>query len=300
MNKMGLKWISTSTPEILNNISSFIDYINDLDSFEDYDEADTLRDLLLVIPSDQLISTLIAVLNGDDGDYPFEHAICFPNVWFGLALNPDSRKELIVQLSAMDFERYVFTFLNGIDEGDNTPGEIAIRGVLDELHYPVPRDISKDWSPDGKYKRITRRKTVEFRADPVANFSGLMDAVLYYSNSFEFFIQPVTNAIDCISDENLLVTLMINELVSRGSVDSSLFEYAQCWIRLTNTPECAIEIEKQLSCLPGDSCVITYLNELYRTRLDYDLDMSLLVSLKGILERANVFVDCAPEKSSDK
>jgi len=199
MNKKGQEWLNTPTPEILKNISSFIDYLYDLDSFEDYDEADTLKDLLLAMPLDRLVSALIVALDGDDGEYPYEHAICFPNVWFGLALNPDSRKELIAQLSTVGFDKYIFSFLNGIDEGDETPGEIAIRSVLDELGYLILRDSGNDWSPDGKYKRVTRRRTIELRTDPVANFSKLIDAVLYYdSTSYEDFLQPVTNAIQLI------------------------------------------------------------------------------------------------------
>jgi len=301
MNKRGLEWLNTPTADILINLPSFIEYLYDLDDFEDYDEANILTDLLLTIPAGSLISAMIDAMRKDSHRYPYGNLTCFPDAWFKLALNPDSRQVMVSQLSALDFGEYIFSFLNGIDEGDDTPGEMAIRGVLDELHYPIPRDTSNDWSPGGKYKRVTRRKIIELKTDPIANFTGLINTILYYDSTYwDYFLQSVTNAIDCISDENLLVALMINDLASRGDVDASLFEYASCWIRLTNAPECAKEIEKQLMHLPGDSCVIPYLNAMFLARLDYDQDMSLLVSLKGILERANVFVDCALEKSSDE
>jgi len=290
MNKIEKEWLKMPANEIFKNISLLINDIDELDEFEDYAGAERLMNLLLSLPTEKLIATMISLLNSDSDNFPYENCITFPNAWFSLALNQESRKELITQLSAVDFSEYIFTFLNGIDEGNKTPGEIAIRGVLNDIGYPIPRDTSLDWSPDGKYKRVTLRKIVELKADPVTNFSGLIDAILYYDSTYwDYFLQSVTNTINKIPPD-ILTLFMINDLVNRGGVSGSLFEYACCWYRLASTPEGADELEKQLLILPKDSCVISYLNEMYRVQAADDPDESD-ANLKSLLERANVFID---------
>ncbi len=289
MNKTTQEWLNTPAQDILNNMLPLAIDIMDLDNFEDFDEAKILTDLIFTATSIQLISVLISSIESMPGLFPCDHTICLPNIWFRLAINPESRKELILQLSKIDFNHYIFSYLNGIDETGKEPGEIAIRSVLNELHYPDRRDTSKDWSPDGKYKKVTRRKIVECLVDPVANFPELMGAVLYYDATFyEDFMQSVTSIIENIPNEKL-IALIIEDLIRRGGASSDLFEYTACWFRRMTLPVEGSELEKQLLGLSVDSPVFTYLNDVYWSQVDDPVDEEYLEALKTMLEHVGAF-----------
>ncbi len=287
--KIGKELVSTPADEILNNMLEFVRHLYDLDDFDDSDEAKILRELILTAPKNRLITSLISVMNSESGDFPAEHALTLPTIWFNLASSQESKKELVAQLSRISFDCYIFSYLNGIDETGKEPGEIAIRSVLNELHYPKLRDTSKDWSPDGKYKKVTRRKIVECLVDPVANFPELMGAVLYYDATFyEYFMQSVMNTIETIPNDRL-IALMINDLVHRGGASSDLFEYTACWFRRMTLPVEDSELEKQLLGLSVDSPVFTYLNDVYWSQVDDPVDEVYLEALKTMLEHVGVF-----------
>jgi len=66
-----------------------------------------------------------------------------------------------------------------------------------------------------------------------------------------------------------------------------------------NSPAGAEALVDQLINLPGDSCVITYLNGIYRFQIADDPDHPLLIKLRDVLKRANVFIEQALNKTGD-
>jgi len=123
--------------------------------------------------------------------------------------------------------------------------------------------------------------------------------VLYYASTYwDYFVQPVTNAIEKIPVD-IRASLMINDLISRGGVSGSLFKYGRCWFRLSSTPGGANELEKQLLILPKDYCVISHLNAVYKLEASADGPDESDAYLKALLERANVFTDQELPESRD-
>jgi len=304
MNEIKQEWLNRPVDDVLNSISLLIDEIYECDDYSVLGVTDPLRQVFLSMLPNRLMTALISYLDQTDKTYLHMDSIGFPDVWFELALNQDSRKGLVARLANINFDSYVFTFLNGIDEGSGTAGENAIRGILDEFGYPVPRDTSLDWSPCGIYRRVTKRELVWLLEDPIANFSRIIDS-LFCSNAeyWDYLVDHVIGHLLNIPPDTL-VTLLINDMHRRQEAYPVPWDYTSIWLSIANAEEVVDALVNQLACLPLDSCVIAYLNAAYAQEIAEEsenphplLVSPLLVSLRHVLERANVFTGQLPRVS---
>jgi len=203
-----LEQINNLLKNIKDNFSELVDIIYQCEYQGEDALALIIVDSISALPLNERLDLLICDLHSREDKLESE-MVFYPGLWYSIAESPDSRINLIKELSHGPEESGVFEFLCRLDEGDNTPGEKGVRETLKAIGITMPL-------PDRPEGKVTRKKLAQLRNDVRGNFSGLIDAIIYYDNT-----GPCGPAWSAVHDiENLPVEeeifLLITDLDARS------------------------------------------------------------------------------------
>jgi len=247
-------------------------------------------DRISSLPSKRKVKLLLDDL--DNRIWFNSESLLYPGIWYALVNDEVDRNELMRQLPNVNPDSHVFMFLNLLDEGDETPGEVNIRNVLlsaDRLNPP-----KKVYCP---FKKITH-KLVELLKDFYGNFSALMDAYLYYSYTANYdIISSIYEKLDSLDPDeraSLLVADIANRAIAPG-LSSQLYRYNDFWYYMAEYDEEGKWLIDELVKLNPElsSGVFEYLRA---ASVDEDVDTDSALSLVRVLDAADSLIKANNDK----